>query len=669
MDKHISHDSLVLHLKPLIKVKGFFSPQLTSGRYLVGRTESCEVIIPRPDISAIHAVIEVSKNSLIVYDMNSRNGTFVNGEKVIAKEVKIGESISFGSIEFKVEEYQEIPELPPVLKTLDPIKGPASVIRRKLPKSKNRESVELPASLPKISKEKANEEPYIIYPLSSDPKSDYSEYIFEDSDELYPIFKYEVNKQAVEVIILFKDKVFSVDYLPEKNGVYKMAGLTHNQKEIEFPYLGKNEALSFVEINRGKVIVNKLHNYSLLQLKDKKVISLSDGHVVLDEQDVIKLENSDLEIYVRKISAPPKVKAAPFFRRDKELRKYVMLLFIFFFLPVLALNFIEIEKDKDDNKDPERIATILYKEQLKINTNKTIAQSEKKKAQKQKAPKKPVVRKTEPKKTQATSEKSNQKTKQRTDNPGTKTAQVKQKVKRVKNPAPKANNNSKVVTTRSASQSKAVSKTASARSNVVSKSQGRVETYKSMNFKSTVSSVMAKGGSLRGARTSNTVSGVTSTGVSGGVASSVTKANVGTEVGSLTGSTVGKLGESKGTEGLSTKTGVYTAGIPSETVVLGSMDPDVIRRILRDHIPFFRSCYQKELDRNTGRDISGTIRLDFTIGASGHVANAGVDGRSGLPSNVKRCAIGVLRGIKFPRPMGGGTVDVKQPFNFYPKRM
>ncbi len=667
MDKHITSESQILQLKPLKKVKGFFSPQLTGGRYLVGRTESCEVIIPRSDISAIHAVIEVNNKSVVVYDMNSRNGTFVNGEKIVAKEVKLGESILFGSVEFIVEEYHAIPELPPVLKTLDPISGPASIIRQKVPVKKVEKSA-LPATMPKISKEKGSDEPYIIYPLSSDPNSDYSEYIFEDTDELYPIFKYEVSKQAVEVIILFKDKVFSVDYLPEKNGIYKMAGLTNKVKEIEFPYLGKKEVLPFVEINQGKVIVNKLHNYNLIQVKDKKITKLNEGHVILDENDVIKLESSDLEIYVRKIAAPPQVKSAPFFRRDKELRKYVLFLLVFFFLPVLALNFIEIEKDKDDNKDPERIATILYKEQLKINTNKTVAQSEKKKQRKQKAPKKPAVRKTTPQKTQATSEKSNQVTKQKTNNPGIKSAAVKQKVKRVKNPAPKANNTSKVVTTKSASQARR-QKTSSARSKVVTKSQGRVEAYKSMNFKSSVSSLMAKGGTLSGAKTSNTVSGVTSSGVSGGVATSVTKANVGTEIGSLTGSTVGKLGESKGTEGLSTKTGVYTAGIPSETVVLGSMDPDVIRRILRDHIPFFRSCYQKELDRNTGRDISGTIRLDFTIGASGHVANAGVDGRSGLPSNVKRCVVGVLRGIKFPRPMGGGTVDVKQPFNFYPKRM
>ena len=51
------------------------------------------------------------------------------------------------------------------------------------------------------------------------------------------------------------------------------------------------------------------------------------------------------------------------------------------------------------------------------------------------------------------------------------------------------------------------------------------------------------------------------------------------------------------------------------------------------------------------------------------MTRAGVEGQSSLPGRVKKCVVGVLRGIKFPSPMGGGTVDVKQPFNFYPKKI
>ncbi len=649
------------------KLKGYRPNALGVGRYLIGRSEGCDIIIPHGSISSVHAVLEITPNGFSIYDMNSKHGTFVGDKKTVASQIALGESIKLGPIALSLKEYKPKADLPPVLPSLEAEAGSASILKQvevpKVPKTE-----EKPSSLPQATPEIADEIPYIVYPLSADPKSDYSEYIFEDSSELYPIFKYEHNKQAVEVMIIFRDKVYSVDYLPEKDGTYQIAGLTSKSEEIEFPYLGKQEKVPFVEISKGNCNVYQLHNYELWHLKDKNVEKSNSGVVNIQQNDIVKLRSGELEIYVRKITSPPKVKPAPFFRRDKDLRKYVIFMLLLVFIPLLALNFIEVDKEKDDQKDPERIATILYKQKLTINKNKTVEQSKKKPVKKQTAKKKPVVKKSKPKKSQATSQKSEVK-KQVTKNPGSSKAKKVQKVKRVKDPAPKKNNASKVAS-KSPSKSNQKSVNRKRYSNVRNNNKGRVDVYKSMDFKSSVSSLMAKGGSISGVRTAQTSSSVISTGaIGGGVATNVNKAKVGTQVGSLTGSTTGTLGESKGTEGLSAKTGVYTAGIPSETVVLGSMDPDVIRRILRDNIPFFRSCYQKELDRNGGRDISGTVKLNFLIGASGHVTRAGVEGQSSLPGRVKTCVVGVLRGIKFPSPMGGGTVDVKQPFNFYPKKI
>jgi pSer/pThr/pTyr-binding forkhead associated (FHA) protein/outer membrane biosynthesis protein TonB len=675
VQQDIGKNKQLFQIIPKQALRGFKVKNLRLGRYLVGRTEGCDVVIPHKDVSSVHAVLEVTPRGITIYDMNSKNGTFINGAKVIAQDVPLGGTIKLGTVELKLREYVADDELPPVLSNLDPQRGGASPLNTVAPPqvptpTQKEKPKQVQKELPKAQPPMVEEEvPYIVYPLSSDPNSDYSEYIFEDSDELYPIFKYELNKQAIEVMILFKDKVYSVDYLPEKDGVYQIAGLTNKDKEIEFPYLGKEEKVPFVEITKGNCLVHQLHNYELLHLMGKKVITENTGTVNIQDNDIVKLQNDQLEIYVRRIPSPPIVKKAPFFRRDKDLRKYLFMMILLVLLPIVLLNVIEVDKEKDDEKDPERIATILYKQKMIINKNKTVEQSKKKPVKKQTAPKKQVVKKSQPKKTQATSKKTTKKVTKKTDNPGAKKATKVQKVKRAKNPAPKKNNNSKVANTASAAK-KSSRRTKTRRSNVKSKSMGRVDTYKSMNFKSTISPSLAKGGTLRGARTARTSSdSISNAQVSGGVATNLKKAAVGTEVGSLSGSTVGKLGESKGTKGLSAKTGVYTAGIPSETVVLGSMDPDVIRRILRDNIPFFRSCYQKELDRNAGADVSGTIRLVFTIGASGHVSRAGIDGRTALPVKVKRCVIGVLRGIQFPRPMGGGTVDVKQPFNFYPKRL
>ena len=192
------------------KIKGNV---FSKGRVLVGRTESCDFIIPSGVISAVHAVIEVTNKGCKIYDMNSKNGVYVNGEKVVAKQIDVGDEVSFGNITFKFKQYVSASELPPILDTLEPEKGQASIIKADVEPSE----AQLPTA-PTVEEGK-EDGPYIVYPLSADPKADSSEYIFEDAADLYPIFKYDHGKQAVEVIILFKDKVYSVDYLPEKDGV------------------------------------------------------------------------------------------------------------------------------------------------------------------------------------------------------------------------------------------------------------------------------------------------------------------------------------------------------------------------------------------------------------------------------------------------------------------
>ncbi len=144
------------------------------------------------------------------------------------------------------------------------------------------------------------------------------------------------------------------------------------------------------------------------------------------------------------------------------------------------------------------------------------------------------------------------------------------------------------------------------------------------------------------------------------------KAKILTNVGSLTGATVGKIDSSKGAQGLGTKGTILLSGEPEDVVILGSMDPDVIRRILLQHLAEFRYCYQKELDAKDSAS-SGVLMLLFKIGGSGNVSSANVQGPPHITSSVKTCMAGVLRGIQFPAPKGGGTVEVKQPLNLYPR--
>ncbi len=642
------------------------------GRLLLGRTESCDLIINSESISAVHAVMEIYEDRAKLYDMNSTNGTFVNNEKIVAKELRIGDKFRLADVEFEFIPYAASDSLPPVLDSLEPQKGSASV---KVSQSESAKA--LPSSAPAVSVAM----PTIVYPLASDPKAEFSEYIFEDKDELYPIFRYEAMKKAVEVIILFKDSVYSVDYLPEGKNTYYISGIQKSRDDLEFPYFGKTEKFPFVNVTGNTATVHTLPGFDVMFLSDSKKDTGHVGvHVKLSGQDLVRFAKGDIQIFVRNVAAPPKVLSAPILKRDPEFRKYLFIFMLFSSIFSVGINLIEKpEEEKKDELAPERLATILYKEKIYISKEKAVAKTVEAPKVAQQAPKKVAVKPDAPKEVQPDVQKPDvltTKDQSKKPDPGKKTATEKRITKQGTQPIKDAGKMAKPIQTTTKATTSATAggvRGAVSFSPTPSKSQGTIETYKSADFKSTVSSLMAKGGSLSGVSTRGASGGGGGdlTGASTGVGSGsgeIKTQGIATNQGSLVGATTGVLGDSKGAEGLSAKKAIYTAGIPSETVVLGSMDPDVIRRILLEHLPQFRYCYQKELERS-GSELSGTVKLNFTIGASGHVAQAGVDGASNLPGEVKKCVVSVLRGIAFPEPMGGGTVEVKQPMNFYPKKM
>ncbi len=608
-------------------------------RALVGSSETCDVVLDYADISPIHAIIEVKKEGFFLYDMNSKNGTYLNGEKIVKSTFDIGAKLKFGNHEFSFEKYKK-KELPPVLDILDPLVPPI------LNENKDAIPEKIIISNPKKNK--------IEYPLAADPNAEFSEYIFEDTDQLMPIFKYEVDKQAVEVVILFDGRIYSVDYLPKKNGIFYFTGQNPEENEVEFVHLGAKEKVEFLKIDRDNVTAYHFVGYEVSYLSDKK--SHQADHYPIEDDDILILRKNDIQIFIRRTDKPPKVERAPILSKDRDLNKYLLIIYL---LVIAGLTFIfnvEVDKEKDKEKDPERIARILYKpkkiaakqqtqKQEKVVKKDPTPKSEVKETKKSKVSK--VTKKATPKKVvKVTPPKLAQ------PNKGT----VNVKVDKV---APTV---SKVKTVAAPKVAKV-----SAPKAVVPKSVGRVDAYKSIDFKSTISSIVAKGGSapsIAKVKVGGTGGDIPS--VSGATQGATLKtATVTTNVGSLSGVVTGKIDTSAGVAGLVDKKTIYTAGIPDKTVVLGSMDPDVIRRILRENLPQFRHCYQKVLDQSSS-SFSGVIDMNFIIGATGNVTKAGVSSSSNIPGSVRGCVVNVLKGIQFPSPLGGGEVEVNQPFNFYP---
>ncbi|MBI5016526.1 MAG: FHA domain-containing protein [Deltaproteobacteria bacterium] len=77
---------------------------LREGTSLVGRAEDCDVRLDDARVSRHHAVLEVSGGRVAARDLGSRNGLFVNGARVPEGVAGPGDRLSFGPLEFVVEE-------------------------------------------------------------------------------------------------------------------------------------------------------------------------------------------------------------------------------------------------------------------------------------------------------------------------------------------------------------------------------------------------------------------------------------------------------------------------------------------------------------------------------------------------------------------------------------
>lgn len=128
---------------------------------------------------------------------------------------------------------------------------------------------------------------------------------------------------------------------------------------------------------------------------------------------------------------------------------------------------------------------------------------------------------------------------------------------------------------------------------------------------------------------------------------------------------VGNYDRSTTTRGLANKKGIDTAFVQADTVVLGSIDPEILRKILGEYLAQFKFCYQQELQEQSEK-IKGIVDLNFRIEGDGKVSKVSIkSAQTKFSEKGIGCMSNILRMIEFPKPKGGGLVDVRQPLNFF----
>jgi hypothetical protein len=73
------------------------------GRLIIGSSKRADLVVPHSSVSRIHAMLRITRQSdLLLYDLGSEGGTFVDGKKIVERRLNPGEVFEIGEHKVKV---------------------------------------------------------------------------------------------------------------------------------------------------------------------------------------------------------------------------------------------------------------------------------------------------------------------------------------------------------------------------------------------------------------------------------------------------------------------------------------------------------------------------------------------------------------------------------------
>lgn len=76
---------------------------LTAAKTIIGRRSDCGLRVPTSDVSRRHCELNLLDGDLVVRDLGSVNGTYVNGKRVTEHALKAGDELAVGPAHFVVQ--------------------------------------------------------------------------------------------------------------------------------------------------------------------------------------------------------------------------------------------------------------------------------------------------------------------------------------------------------------------------------------------------------------------------------------------------------------------------------------------------------------------------------------------------------------------------------------
>lgn len=575
-------------------------------KFLVGSHPSCDLKIEDSSISEIHAMITISSLGIEVQDLQSLNGIFVNGQRTYKAIVNEGDSLSFGGIHFTIIDTVESYEvLTHDIQVMAMMKEEEKIF---VPKAHSEKAVLIDDEYCDIifdeDERLLEDSPLHMHAVKG------SQYIELDlSDKEYDIVS-DNDEKAILITTLSNGVVINQNYFNLKEKTLFASGNIKKKNDLYVELLEPDARVPFLKFEKGEI--------SVLEISDLKLTTTP----LVGEGNVVILNYKSYQIMVELTDAPNSVKNIPFWIRETDFYKDAAKVFAGIFLPMLLLLLVDFSVEKEEEK---KEVAIIYKKANPTNeTGKEIAVNN-----------------------------PNSKTENTGHKPTPQQETLADAKKGAEKPTPKKD---------SAKMAKASSKPEPTK-----KAKAPVKAYE-FNMKSNIKNLFSKTdvSNTKSARKSASVN--TSTSSTSSVSDTRVAGQAGGEVGKLGLDNSGAARASGGARGLASKKGLETSYIEPRTVVLGSMDPELLRKILQEYLPQFRHCYQQELAYNSD-DIQGIVDLNFEIQASGKVSKINIKTKdSRFSKKGVDCMGKVLSIINFPKPKGGGRVAVRQPLSFFSEK-
>lgn len=609
---------------------------LDKKKVIVGSHESCDFKVDDRSVSSYHAFLCLKgEEGFMVKDLYSESGVYLNGRRVEEAFVNPGDVLTIGTLSFAIE----------MLEDSVPVFNPDETIS---PVSDATASFELPTrpGLIFIDGEYCDIEfdDSRFKPLSVMPQLNFERDYIELEDTIPPLeIVHNIKDMRLEIVSYVNGLMMDVEYCALNNGDYFLTGEKKSSRDIIFHTL---ERIKIFTIKKGE-----------LRFYPTEAVTPSVGWDKIALTEALFLTHGTEQISLRFVDKTHKWRGIPLFYRDREFLKQSGKVFAGFILPFLLLLFVTVPTPEPV---AEEVATVYIKPKEKIKPKEETEDQERKEVaavdptpQQENTGHKPEPEQDKTKVEMAEASKPAKAV-------AVKPTPVKPTPKVAApnpTPAPPAPTVANTPPAPAPSPVQAPPTPAPPR-----------QTYK---FKSSVAvSALAGGapqintaasggaGSARNIGSFNNAGSADNGQLVGSANMGVSKFNNGSD----------KSGSGKasyGSQGLANKKGYDSSYMEPKTVVMGSMDPELLRKILREYIPQFRHCYQQELIGQNEK-IKGVIDLNFTISQEGRVIKHNIRAKDArFSKNGVGCMARVLSLIDFPKPKGGGVVDVRQPLNFF----